>query len=110
MNSNTLTSRRRPYRRSLRDEQAAATRGRILEALAEQVVDAGMEDFSIARVAERAGVAARTVYHHFPDREALMDGLYHYVEARLGFADVARPKSLDGLPAFTESTFRAIEG
>ena len=45
------------------------------DAFADQLADTGLQDFSVAKMAERAGVSVRTVYHHFPDRDALLDAL-----------------------------------
>lgn len=55
------------------------TRKAILDALAETMVESG-GDFSVQQVADRAGVTHRTVYNHFPTREALNDGLAGHVE------------------------------
>ena len=60
---------------SLRDRQKALARAEILRATAELVADRAHLDFSIAEVAEAAGVSLRTVYNHFADREALLDAL-----------------------------------
>lgn len=59
----------RTYRSELRDAQAAATGERIVDAALELMVEGG--DPTMAQVAERAGVAVRTLYRHFPDRDAL---------------------------------------
>ncbi|MGD9530894.1 MAG: helix-turn-helix domain-containing protein, partial [Pseudonocardia sp.] len=58
----------RTYDSPVRRERAAATRRAILEAFAEQFGRPGTTDVAIPEAAERAGVSARTVYHHFPDR------------------------------------------
>jgi AcrR family transcriptional regulator len=47
----------------------------ILRALIDLIVDEGPGTISIPQVAERAGVSVRTVYHYFPTKEALFDGL-----------------------------------
>lgn len=65
----------RAYRSALREEQAQATRRRIVDALIAQIGEPGRSDFSIAEVAGRAGVAERTVYRYFPTREALVDAI-----------------------------------
>lgn len=62
------------------------TRRAILDALADVIVDTGGLGFSVQQVAERAGVTHRTVYNHFPTREALNDALAEHVEQRLGVA------------------------
>jgi AcrR family transcriptional regulator len=73
----------RSYSSPLRDRQAAATRSVILEALGAELADGGAEDLSVARLAQRAGVSERTVYRHFPTREALLDGLSEWYNERV---------------------------
>lgn len=64
----------------LRQQQMEQTRRAILEALAAEITESGMLDFSIQAVADRAGVTHRTVYNHFPTREELNDAFAEYVE------------------------------
>ena len=73
----------RSYSSPLRDRQAAATRSVILEALGAELADGSVEDFSVARLARRAGVSERTVYRHFPTRETLLDGLSEWYNQRV---------------------------
>jgi AcrR family transcriptional regulator len=70
----------RVYNSPLRDRQVEQTRRLILEALAEQLADAGLSDFSIPRLAQRAGVSLRTVYRYFPTRDALLDAFDEFIE------------------------------
>lgn len=67
----------------LRDQQLAQTRTTILDALAAEITENGLVDLSIQAVADRAGVTHRTVYNHFPTREALNDAFAEYVEMLL---------------------------
>jgi AcrR family transcriptional regulator len=65
------SSKRRPYRMRARAESAAATGERILDA----AIDVFWEqpaDFSLERVARRAGVSVRTVIRRFGGTEGLM--------------------------------------
>lgn len=57
---------------SLRDEQVALTRRRIVDAVAALLVDEDPAALSVPAVAERAGVSVRTVYRHFEDKAALV--------------------------------------
>lgn len=82
MNTETLQSKRE-YESPLRANQASQTCDRILGAFAEQVVDDGLKDFSIERVARRAGVSTRTVYHHFPNRDELLDAVAAWLESQV---------------------------
>lgn len=65
--------------------RAARTRTAIVEALTEILVASDDGGFSVQEVADRAGVTHRTVYNHFPTREALLDALMEHRER--GVAD-----------------------
>lgn len=65
----------RPYRSPLREEQARKTRDLILDALIELLADRRADDITTREIAERAGVSQPTVYRHFPDRSALLEGI-----------------------------------
>ena len=62
---------------------AASTRARILEALAQIVAEGGLSDFSVQVVADRCGVSHRTVYRHFPTRESMLNGLVEQVSSAM---------------------------
>jgi AcrR family transcriptional regulator len=57
-----------------------ATRRGILDALAHVIVESKGFGFSVQEVADRAGVTHRTVYNHFPTRDALSEGLSAHVD------------------------------
>jgi len=67
---------------SLQEARAALVRDRVLEGVAE-VLAAG-DDLTFARVAVAAGVPERTVYRHFPTRQALLMAVYGWVNQRGG--------------------------
>jgi AcrR family transcriptional regulator len=56
----------------LRDAHVAATRRRIARAVVDVLASSGTLSLSFPAVAERAGVSLRTVYRHFPNKEALL--------------------------------------
>lgn len=85
----------RPYHSPLRERQAAETRHLILTALARVIAEQGTSDFTVEDVAEQAGVAIRTVYRHFPNRQALLDGLAEVLDEQ--FADLRAADELPGL-------------
>jgi len=58
---------------SLHDEHAAATRQRIVDAVANLIVEEHPASLSVPAIAARAGVSLRTVYRYFPTKEALID-------------------------------------
>jgi AcrR family transcriptional regulator len=85
------------------DRQKERTRRAILDALAAEIVDSGMIDLSIQAVADRAGVTHRTVYNHFPTREALNDAFAAHVETVIAESStLTQPPEanvdVDGLP------------
>jgi len=60
-------------RRSSRPQaRGIATRRRVLDAAEKLFAQRGYEPASMADVAERAGVGVGTLYHHFPDKRALL--------------------------------------
>jgi AcrR family transcriptional regulator len=64
----------------MKPSRGERTRRAILAALADVIVETGGLGFSVQQVAERAGVTHRTVYNHFPTRDALNDALAEYLE------------------------------
>ncbi|MEY2431424.1 MAG: hypothetical protein QOC92_1149 [Acidimicrobiaceae bacterium] len=66
---------RRDYDNSLRAEQAAATRKRIVDASI-VVLAKGPDELSVPAVAAEAGVSVPTVYRHFASKKALVDAVY----------------------------------
>ena len=74
--------KRRKYHSPLRQDQVELTRKRIVQAIIEQLADASLSDFSVARVAERAGVSEATVYRNFADRESMLQAVaQHWQES-----------------------------
>ncbi|QBJ95002.1 TetR/AcrR family transcriptional regulator [Rhodococcus sp. ABRD24] len=69
--------------------QARANRARILEAAI--TAFAADPDASMDEVAKAAGVVRRTVYSHFPSREALIEGLVAEASAAIASSLIAGP-------------------
>jgi AcrR family transcriptional regulator len=67
--------KRRPYASPVREEQAARTRARILEAAGELFESNGYARTTIRAVAERAGVATDTVYAVFGTKVRVLTAL-----------------------------------
>lgn len=100
----------RPYHSPLRERQAAGTRQQILEAAAELILSDGLADFSMREVASEAGVSERTLYYHYPNRQALLDGLNGWVREQLEEKRLqADPREVEDLPDRIEAIFTAFE-
>lgn len=74
----------------------------MLEAVASLL--AGGEDVTFTRVAQAADVPERTVYRHFPTKEALYTAVFEWANARLGFAG-RRPATGAELAASVRRSF-----
>jgi len=71
MSKQSVTRKRRAYRKRRRAQLEAETRLRITEAAVDLHGSVGPARTTISAVAERAGVQRATVYRHFPDETAL---------------------------------------
>ena len=90
------------------------TRRAILDALAAVITETGGLGFSVQQVAARAGVTHRTVYNHFPTRDALNDALAEHVEdvmARGGYREPALTSTAALAPVIADvyAAFQAYE-
>ncbi|MDX1658475.1 MAG: helix-turn-helix domain-containing protein [Nitriliruptorales bacterium] len=100
----------RDYHSPLREQQALETRHRILRAAADLIVRGGLVGFAMRDVAEEAEVSERTVYNHFPSRQALLDGLADWVDEQLREVDLqADPRDIDDLSGRIPAIMRALE-
>ncbi len=65
---------------TLRDQQADFTRQMVMEA-AKRVIDTyPIEEFTIQKIADEAGMSHRTVYRYYPTRQALLDAFTDWIE------------------------------
>ena len=78
--------RSRTYASPLREEQAAATRARILDALV-RTMGRGIAGLSIPAVAREAGVSVPTVYRHFGSKADLLAALAPHLLNRSGLME-----------------------
>jgi len=76
---------------NLRDRQRAETREQILRAVGRQLETRSLEDLSFAEIARDAGVGERTVYRHFPTKEALLGAFWAFMQSE-AFGQPERPK------------------
>ena len=98
---------RRPYSSALRDDQAEATKTRILEALVRTMAN-GVGGLSVPAVAREAGVSTPTVYRHFGSKQGLVDALSGYVATRAGLLPTRLPDSQAELERTVRQLFRNL--
>ena len=89
----------RQYSSPLRERHAQQTRDLILDAVTERLESHRIDEVTTREIAQSAGVSERTVYRHFPDRNALLAGLTSRLMRSLGGAHpMAFPiTTIDGL-------------
>lgn len=99
----------RAYNSRLRQEQAEATRERILAAMADLADAEGRVDTVTNRaVAARAGVTEVTVYRHFPSRELLLNELWAWRNRRAGVT-VGMPDGAADIAAKLPALYRSFD-
>jgi AcrR family transcriptional regulator len=64
---------------SLRDQHAAATRERILGAVAELLERGDAGELTVPDVADASGVSLRTIYRYYPTREELLEAAGRWI-------------------------------
>ncbi|MGO2659810.1 TetR/AcrR family transcriptional regulator [Mycetocola reblochoni] len=78
----------------------------ILRATADLIDESGYASVTTAEVAKRTGLAIGTVYRFFPDRIALMFGVYDHVLK--GFLDIAVARLAESSPQSWQDSFATI--
>jgi AcrR family transcriptional regulator len=90
--------KRRPYTSTLRAEQAAATRSRIVDSAGALFMEQGYPSTTLTQVAEAAGVAADTVLHIFGSKKGLLKAVLDVVvggdEAQVPVLDRPGPQAM----------------
>src|SRR5829696_10022360 len=99
----------RPYESPLRAEQLEQTRLRILEAMADVLADEEVAEVTVPLVAMSARVSVRTVYRHFPTKEALFDAFSEWAEEHLRLTLVSYPETLEGVRDMAPALYRMYD-
>lgn len=108
MNSQTMTQK---YESPLRAEQAQATRERILASIRTILEQNPYSLLGFDEVAEVSGVNRRTIFRHFPTKEALLEAFWASTNASLGVRFwPEREQDLVDLPPDLFASLDAIEG
>ena len=79
-------------RGSLRERMKEQTRAAIVDQLVEALAAGSLDQISHDALAKRVGVSRQTVYRYFPDRDALMRGLWMRINAELGGGTAGFPQ------------------
>ena len=91
---------------SLEAARAALVRDRVLEAVSDLI--AAGDDVTFAKAAAAAGVPERTLYRHFPNRDALIAALFDHVNRRIGFAG-ALPTTPTEMTSMVQQVFPGFD-
>lgn len=78
---------------SLHEQHVAATRERILAAVAELLERGKPGDFTVPGVAEASGVSLRTIYRYYPTRDELLEAAGRWIGDEL--LEHPYPRDLD---------------
>jgi AcrR family transcriptional regulator len=78
------------------EQLVASTRERLLQAAQELIEEGGYGGASVAAIAERAGVAAGTLYRHFDSKQELFVELFRLVSGREERATLAAAERIGG--------------
>lgn len=108
MNAQSVTKR---YESPLRAEQAQATRDRILAAVRTTLEQDPHSLLGIDELAAASGVNRRTIFRHFPTKEALLEAFWTSINASLGVRFwPEREEDLTDLPPDLFASLDAVEG
>lgn len=85
---------------SLRTEQRALTRSKILGAVIDLVADGSLDELSVPAVSRRSGVSLATIYRHFPTKDDLVTAAAEEPARRATDPEAAAVEGDDQLGAF----------
>lgn len=94
--------------RRTQEERSAATRGRLLDATIDCLVDYGYAGTTVARVAERAQVTRGAQVHHFPTKEQLVISAVRHLNQLRSHDTVERLDGLSDSGAWVDSLLEVL--
>jgi AcrR family transcriptional regulator len=104
----------RRYSMDTRAALTAATRTRVIDATLQELAESGADGLTMQAVAERADVALRTLYNHFPTREELLsESLTRLLDEIRAASEAAvadeRGSARERLLAFVDTYYRLYD-
>lgn len=90
----------RAYDNSSRALKRLQTREAIVQTMVSLMAD-GRDDVSVADVARLSGVSLRTVYQHFPDKAARVEGINDWIEGQVDMSAVL-PQNFGDIPPYVD--------
>jgi AcrR family transcriptional regulator len=85
------------------------TRLRILEATADVLADDEVAEVTVPVVAMRARVSVRTVYRHFPTKDALFDAFGEWAEENFQLVLLSYPETLEAVRRMAPELYRMYD-
>ena len=109
MNEAPKRSTSKPYTSILRERQVAQTRELILDAVTALLGDRRVDEVTTREIAAAAGVSERTVYRHFPDRDAVLEGLSQRMTRTDGVKPAFGVGSLDDIAPLSRRLMELLD-
>lgn len=79
-----------PAQPGFHERHRLATREAILDGVERRLSGAGLDELTFADVAQASGVSERTVYRHFPTKDALLEAFWGRIQQTLGLETSTR--------------------
>jgi AcrR family transcriptional regulator len=103
-----------PKRRRTQEERRAATRGALLDATLDCLIEYGYAGTTTNRIVERAGVSRGAQVHHFPTKAELVSEAVRHLTGRMASEMLARlrrvPQGKQRLAAVLDHLWEAHNG
>ena len=71
------------WRRDSQQTRSEKTQAALLDAAEELIVEKGVDGASVTEIAKRAGASVGAVYHHFKDKTALRNAVFHRMTSEI---------------------------
>ncbi|WP_069816793.1 TetR/AcrR family transcriptional regulator C-terminal domain-containing protein [Streptomyces sp. TP-A0874] len=86
-----------------RGQRAGLTRQAVLETAVHLADQEGLKALSMRRLGTELGVEAMTIYHHVPNKDALLDGMVELVIAEAAPPEIGAATWREGLRAYADA-------